>query len=159
MNCVHVLIAESSLRIRELLINVLQTSTLIQVVGVANTGTETIQLNRQLKPDVIVMNANMSETDGIDATHQIMAEVPCPVVIVTNSLHEAGSHLLHQRVQAGQHPGTRTIRPSQESCIMFGVPSVTIDMETVEQVVSALDIAIDLLNLPTYYNNMAYATS
>ena len=43
----------------------------IEVVGVANNGVKAIQLAKQLSPKVVLMNLNMPEMDGIEATREI----------------------------------------------------------------------------------------
>ncbi len=53
----------------------------LDVVGEAATGVEAVQLAATLLPDVIVMDANMPEMDGIDATSRIKGAHPQIVVI------------------------------------------------------------------------------
>ena len=50
-----------------------------EVVGVARTGRELIDLCRQLAPDLIVTDVKMPEVDGIDAAGEIYRSTsPCP---------------------------------------------------------------------------------
>jgi pilus assembly protein CpaE len=44
----------------------------IQVVGTANSGKESISRTRELRPDVVLMDINMPDMDGITATEQII---------------------------------------------------------------------------------------
>ncbi len=52
-------------------------------VGRAVDGAEAVRMNRELEPDLILMDVMMPVLDGIAATQQIMAERPTPVVIIT----------------------------------------------------------------------------
>jgi DNA-binding NarL/FixJ family response regulator len=62
----------------------------IEVVGEATNGREAHVLARQHHPDVVLMDLNMPEVDGLAATRLISAELPdVKVVIITASEDEA----------------------------------------------------------------------
>ncbi len=54
----------------------------MQVVGKAATGREAVNLSKQLQPDVVLMDINMPDMDGIAATEAIMSQVPNTQVIM-----------------------------------------------------------------------------
>jgi len=54
----------------------------MQVVGKAGTGREAITQAKQLQPDVILMDINMPDMDGIAATEAITTQVPNTEVIM-----------------------------------------------------------------------------
>lgn len=58
----------------------------MEVVGEADNGRTTIQLARELEPDVVIMDISMPDLNGIDATHQIVADVP-GVKVIALSMH------------------------------------------------------------------------
>ncbi|KAB8139780.1 response regulator [Chloroflexia bacterium SDU3-3] len=53
------------------------------VIGVARTGAEAIELASRLTPDVIIMDIRMPEVDGTEATARINAQHPTPIIMLT----------------------------------------------------------------------------
>lgn len=53
------------------------------VVGEAGDGATAVELVAELEPDVIVMDVQMPEVDGITAAEQIMKDRACAVVMLT----------------------------------------------------------------------------
>lgn len=98
---IRVLVAEDSPTYRELLVTLLQNAPDLQVIGMARNGVEAVRLARRLKPDVITMDVFMPEMDGFEATRQIMAETPCPVVIISASTDKDQRDLTFNALRAG----------------------------------------------------------
>ncbi|WP_348698433.1 chemotaxis-specific protein-glutamate methyltransferase CheB [Duganella fentianensis] len=59
-------------------------------IALARNGREAVEQNQQFQPDVITLDINMPELDGLSALARIMAERPVPVVMVS-SLTEKGA--------------------------------------------------------------------
>ncbi|MBB3113271.1 two-component system chemotaxis response regulator CheB [Paenibacillus phyllosphaerae] len=58
------------------------------VVGIARNGEEAVEKAARFKPDVITMDIEMPEVDGIAALEQIMLRTPCPVVMLSTQTGE-----------------------------------------------------------------------
>jgi pilus assembly protein CpaE len=61
----------------------------IDVVGVAASGAEAIERAVALAPDVVLMDINMPDMDGIAATEQLSAKVPAAAVVMMSVQGEA----------------------------------------------------------------------
>jgi two-component system response regulator NreC len=84
---IKVLIADDHRIMRDGLRAMLEKEHDIKVVGEALDGRMTERLARELLPDVIIMDVAMPELNGIEATRQIVAELP-GVKIIALSMHD-----------------------------------------------------------------------
>jgi two-component system, chemotaxis family, protein-glutamate methylesterase/glutaminase len=97
---IRVLLAEDSPTIRHLLLRLINDAPSLQVIAEARNGQEAVELTEKLKPDVISMDIQMPGMDGLEATRQIMARCPTPIVMVSGVL-EADIDLSFKAIQAG----------------------------------------------------------
>ncbi len=98
---VRVVIAEDSPTVRELLISLFRADPGTEVVGQASNGVEAVELTRRLRPSVVVMDIQMPEMDGFEATKRIMIEAPTPVIIVTAAHDPRDVEMSLRAVQLG----------------------------------------------------------
>ena len=62
-----------------------------RVAWVAHDGEEAVRQCAKDRPDLILMDLIMPGMDGVEATRQIMARTPCPIVVVTANIDSATS--------------------------------------------------------------------
>ncbi len=79
---IRVLIVDDIAETRENIRRMLQFDTNLDVVGTARTGAEAIEQTIQLKPDVLIMDINMPDMDGITATDSIKRKLPYAQVVI-----------------------------------------------------------------------------
>lgn len=79
---IRVLIVDDVSETRENVKKLLQFENDVEVIGIARTGKEAIQTSQELNPDVVLMDINMPDMDGIAATEAIRANQPSIQVII-----------------------------------------------------------------------------
>ena len=96
---IKVILADDHQVLRESLTVILDQDPAIKVVGQAENGWEVVRLCPQLKPDVVVMDINMPELNGVEATRQILIDQP-GVQVIMLSMSASKEHI-YQAFQAG----------------------------------------------------------
>lgn len=83
---IRVLLVDDQLVVRRGLRMCFQLEPDMQVVGEASTGKEAIALARTLTPDVVLVDIEMAEMDGIEVTTALRAIVPQSAIVIL-SIH------------------------------------------------------------------------
>lgn len=71
----------------------------IEVVGTTNNGQQALELLKNKPCDVVIMDINMPQMDGIEATQQIIAKYPNIKVLIVSMNLELG--MIKKAIQAG----------------------------------------------------------
>jgi two-component system chemotaxis response regulator CheB len=90
----RVLVVDDSAFMRKVLQSIVATDPQLEIIGEARDGREAISMNESLRPDVISMDIMMPHVDGLQATEQIMAHNPRPIVIVSSEAREGADATL-----------------------------------------------------------------
>ncbi len=85
---IRVLLVDDHKMVRQGLTRLLQAEADIEVVGEAVNGIEAIEKAHLLRPDVVILDVNMPEMDGIQAASRIAKEMPAVKVIALSVYNE-----------------------------------------------------------------------
>jgi len=86
---IKVLIVDDIAETRDHLSKLLGFEADVEVVGAASGGQEAVDMATRLQPDVVLMDINMPEMDGITATERLAAAVPTAAVVMMSVQGEA----------------------------------------------------------------------
>jgi len=96
---IQIIIADDHQIVRQGLVTLLEKESDMQVVAEAEDGSRTVTLAREFVPHVIVMDIKMPILDGVQATKQILTELP-NIKVIGLSMH-ADRHFVITMLKAG----------------------------------------------------------
>src|SRR5680860_1828498 len=78
----RLLLCDDHAMFRQGLRSILETEDDVRIIGEASTGREAVRYALETKPDVVLMDIQMPDLDGVAATKAILAEDPDIRVII-----------------------------------------------------------------------------
>ena len=96
---IRVLIVDDHMIVRQGLQLIFETEGNVEVVGEAENGRIGAALAAELEPDIILMDLQMPEMDGLSAVKAILAEKPESKIIILTTFNE--DELMYKCLQAG----------------------------------------------------------
>jgi CheY-like chemotaxis protein len=120
MRTTRVLFVDDHHVIRKGLIGLVAGQPDIEVVGEAANGWEALELTRQLRPDVVVMDISMPQMDGIEATRRIKSELP-DVRVVGLSMHDDERFAASMRQAGAEAFESKNVSPAELLKMIYGI--------------------------------------
>jgi len=96
-----VLVVDDSAFTRRLVSDILSVSTEFRVVGTARNGLDALKQIHALDPDIVTLDIEMPELDGLQALGYIMSETPRPVVMLSALDSPNGGELTIRALELG----------------------------------------------------------
>jgi len=100
MNVKKVLVVDDSAFMRKLISEFLSGHPQLEVIAFGRNGHDAVKKALELKPDVITLDIEMPEMDGLAALKTIMEKQPCPIVMLS-SLTKEGTETTLKAIELG----------------------------------------------------------
>lgn len=98
---IRVLVVDDSVVIRKILTEILSSDPDIEVIGTAANGRIALQKIQQLSPDVVSLDIEMPELNGLDTIPLIRKDYPKLPIIIFSTLAERGAHATVEALSRG----------------------------------------------------------
>ena len=85
---IRVLVIDDSAYTRQAITRMLESSPLVEVVGVARDGEEALRKTFNLEPDLITLDLQMPRMDGFTFLRVVMNKRPTPVMVISGQAGE-----------------------------------------------------------------------
>ncbi len=96
---IRIILADDHAIVRHGLNKLIQQQEDMEVIAQTEDGHSTVELTRELSPDMVIMDIGMPDLNGIDATRQIIHEFP-QVKVIGLSMH-CGQKFVIEMLKAG----------------------------------------------------------
>lgn len=117
---IRVVLADDHAVVRRGLTGLIESTDDLEVVGVARDGNEAVELVREHRPDVAVMDLQMPVLDGVEATRAIVGEATGTEVLVLTSFSD------HARIDAAIEAGAMgyLLKDAEPEALLDGIRAV-----------------------------------
>ena len=120
MDTLRILVAEDHPLFRKGMVSLLSSVPEFEVVGEAATGEEAVERAAQLQPDVILMDLQMPQVNGIEATRRILQESPSVRILVVTLFEDEDSVFMALRAGARGY----VLKDADEEVVVHAIRAV-----------------------------------
>lgn len=96
----RVLVVDDSAFMRKIVSDLIERDVSFSVVDTARNGREAVEKIRKIKPDIVTMDVEMPEMNGLESLQHIMREYPLPVIMLSG-INEEGMRETIMALEAG----------------------------------------------------------
>lgn len=100
-SAIRVLIVDDSAVVRGLVLRWLQAEPGIEIAGLASNGRIGVEMAGKLKPDVIILDVEMPELDGLGAIPEILAATPQSRILMASTLTQRNAEITLKAMALG----------------------------------------------------------
>lgn len=109
MSKIRVLVVDDSAFMRKVISDIINKDNDLELIGTARNGKDALKKLKVLNPDVITLDVEMPEMNGLEALEEIMSIKPIPIIMLS-SLTKKGAEITIQALAKGavdfvQKPG------------------------------------------------------
>lgn len=144
MKKTRIIVVDDSAFMRKVLTEIIESDPSLEVVAKARNGREAIEKIKEYQPDIITLDIEMPELDGISALSIIMQNNPLPVIMLSN-LTKSGADATLQALEKGAIDFIT--KPS-------GQISLDIEIKK-EEIIRKIKIAAGTKKIMQNFNNIA----
>jgi two-component system chemotaxis response regulator CheB len=101
MKKVRVLVVEDSMVVRELLLHIIGGDSRLEVAAAVSSAEEALECLDRVAPDVISLDIRLPGMNGLDATLEIMARRPTPIVVISANVESDELNIAMNAMRAG----------------------------------------------------------
>lgn len=104
---IRIILVDDHKLVRQLWVGLLQNNKRFQVIADCETGDEAILKSKELKPDILLVDINMSPTNGFEVTKKVVADNPS-VKIIGLSVNNQPTYAIRMLELGGKGYFTKT---------------------------------------------------
>ncbi len=120
---ISVLLVDDQPVFRNVARSVLERDGACEIIGEATDGAHAIDLMNKLNPDIVVMDVQMGDMSGVEATRRILARHPQANVVLTSMGSDSEYPILAREIGARGFVPKRNLNVSMLRSLVGGGPS------------------------------------